>query len=118
MEQPVTDHIGGAGVGHAVTHFWRKDLAGAAGTELADITGMTPALKDTQSTKSQTIIVSRTGQGHPLQRALPLAASAFLVRETITVCGAEETAHVNGAATPGHAPRPAQHCAKAACRHS
>ena len=39
-------------------------------------------------------------------------------RDTITVCGAEETAHVNGAATPGHAPRPAQHCAKAACRHS
>ena len=66
-----------SGVGHAVTHFWSKDFAGAAGTALAfaDITGMTPALQDTQCKQCQTVTVSHTGQGHPLQRALPRIAA-------------------------------------------
>ncbi len=80
MKQLGTAHTGGAGVGDAVTHFWSKDFAGAAGTALAfaDITGTTPALQDTQRKQFQTVIVSHTRQGHPLQRTLPRIAACCI----------------------------------------
>ena len=117
VKQLITAHTGGAGVGYAVTHFWMKDLAGAAGTALvfADITGINPVLHDTQCTQSQIVIVADTGMGHTVQLALPRIATRCIcisvTQGTITVCGAAETAHSNGAATPVRAPRPAQHCA-------